>query len=196
MFQLGYEARDKKLRHTASPQKALFLDRDGVINVDYGYVHQVENFEFCEGIFDLVSFANAADYRVLVVTNQAGIARGYYSERDFKYLTYWMLDEFRSRKCWIDQVYYSPFHPTEGHGAYRRDHPTRKPRPGMFLKAISDWNLSTKDSLMIGDQESDLSAAAKAGIVNTLLYDQQEAKIRNTQAHAVIDDLRNACSYL
>ncbi|MEE2875570.1 MAG: HAD family hydrolase [Chloroflexota bacterium] len=172
------------------------MDRDGVINVDRGYVHKKEDFDFCEGIFDLVESANRAGYRVIVVTNQAGIARGYYSEDDFKRLTHWMLNEFKSRNCRIDQVYFCPFHPTAGHGRYLCDHDTRKPRPGMFLKALSDFNLNAAESLMIGDKESDMIAAAKAGVVKTFLLNRKGVEPTNTQAFAVIENLRSACGYL
>lgn len=196
MFQLGSLEYKQKSGQLRTPGRALFLDRDGVINVDHGYVHKAEHFDFCEGIFDLVSSANSAGYRVLVVTNQAGIARGYYTEDDFRRLSLWMLDEFRSRDCVIDQVYFSPFHPSEGKGVYRCDHPTRKPRPGMFLKAFSDWHLSPRNSLLIGDKETDIEAASKAGISCTLLYRPDGLRVMNTRAQSQITDLRSADVFL
>lgn len=196
MFQLGGDLYKRKECSHALSEKALFLDRDGVINVDHGYVHKKADFDFCEGIFDLVASANLAGYRVLVVTNQAGIARNYYSEDDFRHLTLWMLDQFKSKNCRIDQVYFSPFHPSEGRGRYLCDHSTRKPRPGMFLKALSDFNLNAADSIMIGDKESDITAAARVGIKKTLLLSQQDVEPRSTQAFAVIKNLKSACDYL
>ena len=87
---------------------ALFLDRDGVINIDHGYVHQKENFNFIDGIFDLVKMANKHHFKVIVVTNQAGIARGLYSEDNFNVLTEWMISEFNKNNAYIDKVYFSP----------------------------------------------------------------------------------------
>lgn len=143
--------------------KALFLDRDGVINADCGYVHRPEEFEFLDGIFDLCKAAQALDYLLLVVTNQAGIARGYYTEEDFLRITAWMINEFRQRNVTIAKVYYCPYH-VDGKGVYRRDSSDRKPNPGMFLRAIEEFELAPEASALIGDQLSDIYAAEAAGI--------------------------------
>ena len=97
-------------------KKALFLDRDGVINVDYGYVHSPDNFEFIDGIFELVAAANQVGHLVVVVTNQAGIGRGYYNEEQFQFLTDWMKRKFVDHGCLIDGVYFCPYHPIHGKG--------------------------------------------------------------------------------
>ena len=97
---------------------ALFLDRDGVINVNHGYVHKPDNFNFIEGIFELVRIANRAEYLVIVVTNQAGIGRDYYTEQDFLTLTDWMKDQFATHDGHIDDVYYCPYHPQHGVGDF------------------------------------------------------------------------------
>lgn len=144
--------------------KALFLDRDGVINVEKNFVHKMEDFEFVEGIFELVASANQAGYLVIIVTNQAGIARGYYSEEDFHLLTRWMKKEFLARGCQIDGVYFCPYHPEFGIGAYRQSSKNRKPEPGMFFEAAFELNIDLKNSIMVGDRISDMQAAYSAEI--------------------------------
>ena len=145
-------------------KKCLFLDRDGVINFNYGYVHKIEQFLFLDGIFDLVKRANKLNYLTVVVTNQSGIGRGYYSVKDFKNLTRWMLNEFSARGAVIDDVFYSPFHAEHGVGRYKRDHHTRKPKPGMFFAAARKHGIQLSSSVMIGDQFSDIIAAHEAGL--------------------------------
>ena len=150
-------------------RRALFLDRDGVINVDYGYVHKVEEFKFIEGIFELVALAKSLGYFVIVVTNQAGIGRGYYSEEDFHALTDWMKTRFIEHGGLIDAVYYCPFHPEHGIGKYRRNSDCRKPSPGMFIQAKNDMEIDLSRSIVVGDNLSDMAAGEAAG-VGTLLH--------------------------
>ena len=121
--------------------RALFLDRDGVINVDSGYVHRIEEFRFLPGIFELVRQANACECRVVVVTNQAGIGRGYYTEIDFRVLMDWVREQFALQDAVLDAVYFCPDHPEHGVGQYRRQSPMRKPGPGMLLQAQQDLSL-------------------------------------------------------
>ena len=150
--------------------KALFLDRDGVINTEKNYVSRIEDFEFITGIFDLCSRALELGFRLFVITNQAGIARGYYTTADYEALTTWMLDEFASRDIQIERVYYCPFHATAGIGKYRQDSFDRKPNPGMILQAKESFNLNLPDSILIGDKESDIEAGQTAGVgYNVLL---------------------------
>ncbi len=143
---------------------ALFLDRDGVINIDHGYVHRAEAFDFVPGIFELVRAANVSGYRVVVVTNQSGIARGFFSESQFHDLTGWMRDRFSAEGCWIDAVYFCPFHPEHGLGIYRRESHYRKPGPGMLLQAARDWSLDLASSILVGDNVTDMRAGRAAGI--------------------------------
>jgi D-glycero-D-manno-heptose 1,7-bisphosphate phosphatase len=144
--------------------KALFLDRDGIINIEKNFVHKIEDFEFVDGIFDLVSCANGANYLVVVITNQAGIGRGYYSEEDFHLLMNWVQGEFLVRGGRIDRVYFCPFHPEFGVGFYRQASQNRKPEPGMFYQASADLNIDLTNSIMVGDRISDMQAAARASI--------------------------------
>ena len=149
--------------------KAIFLDRDGVINVDTGYVHRISDFKFLEGIFELTRAAVTKEYLVFVVTNQAGIGRGYYSEEDFQIVTTWMLARFESEGVEIKKVFFSPYHPVHGIGGYKKDDISRKPRPGMLLEAKREFDLDLSSSVLIGDKASDIRAGISAG-VGTNLY--------------------------
>jgi D-glycero-D-manno-heptose 1,7-bisphosphate phosphatase len=144
--------------------KALFLDRDGVINIDSGYVYQQEKFIFINGIFELVKKANVRHYKVIIVTNQAGIGRGFYTEKDFWDLMNWVKDEFTKHDAIIDDIYFCPHHPEFGLVEYKQDSYDRKPNPGMFLKAQKKHNLDMSKSIMIGDKDVDMIAAMRAGI--------------------------------
>jgi len=150
-------------------RKALFLDRDGVVNIDVGYLHEPGACVFLEDIFELVRMANHAGYVVVLVTNQAGIGRGYYSVDQFQAFTDWMLGEFQSRGARIDRVYYCPHHPEFGIGEYRQACACRKPQPGMFEQARADFDLDMAGSLMIGDKPSDLQAASRADVAHRFL---------------------------
>jgi D-glycero-D-manno-heptose 1,7-bisphosphate phosphatase len=150
-------------------QPALFLDRDGVINVDHGYVSQPEHFQFIPGIFELVRIANEHSFRVVVATNQAGIARGYYSSETFSQLTDWMLQRFIENGALIDSVYHCPHHPTEGLGFYRLDCQCRKPQPGLLLQAMAELTIAAPESIIIGDKPSDLEAGQSAGVGHLFL---------------------------
>jgi D-glycero-D-manno-heptose 1,7-bisphosphate phosphatase len=143
---------------------ALFLDRDGVINVNHGYVHTPTQVDFVPGIFSLVAAANAKGLKVVVVTNQAGIARGFYTEKQFHQLTQWIQDQFGLKGAKIDATYYCPHHPEHGLGEYLRICNCRKPAPGMLLDAISDLDIDKNNSIMIGDSMTDACAALEAGI--------------------------------
>jgi D-glycero-D-manno-heptose 1,7-bisphosphate phosphatase len=155
---------------------ALFLDRDGVINVDHGYVHRQQDFEFLRGIFDLARTARALGLRLVVVTNQAGIGRGLFCEADFERLTAWMCGRFADEGAPIDAVYHCPTHPTAGIGAYRVDSPRRKPGPGMILEARDELGLDLGASILLGDKRSDLEAGLAAGVGLNLLLAGHEAE--------------------
>lgn len=143
---------------------ALFLDRDGVINEDIAYCHRPEDCRFVPGIFALVRRARAASMAVVVVTNQAGIARGYYTESQFHAFMDWMRAQFAHESAPLDAVYFCPHHPTAGQGAYRQACSCRKPAPGMLLQAAADLALDMHASLLVGDNPSDLEAARRAGV--------------------------------
>lgn len=149
---------------------ALFLDRDGVINIDHAYVSKPENFEFVDGIFELCRTAKRLGYLIFVVTNQAGIGRGYYSEQDFLNLTGWMCEAFEAEGVVIDKVYFCPSHPTHGVGAYKVDSPFRKPGPGMLLQAAEESDVDLARSVLVGDKETDIQAGINAGVRCNVLY--------------------------
>lgn len=144
--------------------KAVFLDRDGVINKDTGYVYKAEDFHFLNGIFHFCRVAQKNGYLLIVVTNQAGIARGYYTEDDFLALNRWMLERFKEEGIQIASVYYCPFHPKHGIGIYRQDSKDRKPNPGMLLKAQDQFQIDLSHSVLIGDKDSDIEAGYAAGV--------------------------------
>lgn len=177
-------------------RRALFLDRDGVINLDHGYVHRPDQFDFKPGIFDLVRSANQSAYLVIIVTNQAGIGRGLYSEQDFLDLTQWMKEEFSRHGAQIDAVYFCPFHPTEGIGHYRQDSPLRKPNPGMLLQAAEDHGIDLSQSMMIGDKISDMEAGARAKIGRLLLLQDGASVESPDEPYARIHTLDEARSIL
>jgi D-glycero-D-manno-heptose 1,7-bisphosphate phosphatase len=149
--------------------KALFLDRDGVINLEGRYVHSREDFRFQDGIFELCRAAQDLGYLLVVVTNQSGIARAYYTEAEFLELTEWMIDEFAQREIQIARVYYCPFHPLYGVGRYKYDSPDRKPKPGMLLRAREELGLDLESSILIGDKLCDMHAAEAAGVGTKIL---------------------------
>ena len=150
--------------------RALFLDRDGVINHDDGYTHRWERFRFVDGIFALGREAHARGYRIVVVTNQAGIGRGLYTEDDFHALTARMCKRFAAEGAPIARVYFDPTHPEHGLGPYRRASAMRKPAPGMLLAARDELGIALAASVLVGDKGSDIEAGRRAGVRATLLY--------------------------
>jgi D-glycero-D-manno-heptose 1,7-bisphosphate phosphatase len=144
--------------------RALFLDRDGVVNIEKNYVYRIEDFEFSDGIFELCARAQRLGFVLIVVTNQAGIARGYYTVAEYERLTEWMLERFVANKIRIQRVYYCPFHPTAGIGEYRRESFDRKPNPGMILRAQQEYALDLAGSVLVGDKHSDIEAGRAAGV--------------------------------
>lgn len=174
--------------------RALFLDRDGVINVEGDYVHSSEDFHFHEDIFELCRAAQSLGYVILVITNQAGIGRGYYTEAEFLNLTNWMIDQFAIKGIHIPRVYYCPDHPVHGLGQYRRDSPDRKPKPGMLLRAQSDFGLELSSSILVGDQDCDIEAARAAGIGTKILFKPGfralDAQVCDYYVSDSLDDIR------
>jgi D,D-heptose 1,7-bisphosphate phosphatase len=143
---------------------AAFLDRDGVLNEDTGYVHRSDQVRWVEGSREAVRWLNDAGYFVFICTNQAGIARGYYSEDHVNDLHDWMNVELRKVGAHIDDVEFCPYHPEGVVERYRKVSDLRKPGPGMLKKLLSQWPVDVAGSFMIGDRESDVEAAAAAGI--------------------------------
>ena len=161
--------------HVPRTKRALFLDRDGVINEDLGYIFLPEDVRFVRGISSLCRAAQALGYRIFVVTNQAGIGRGFYSEADFLALMAWMQEQLGREGVRIDGVYFCPFHPEHGLGEYKRDHEDRKPGAGMLRRAAAEFGVSLADSVMVGDRCTDVEAANAAGLRQAFLLGNIEA---------------------
>ncbi|MBM3597459.1 MAG: D-glycero-beta-D-manno-heptose 1,7-bisphosphate 7-phosphatase [Alphaproteobacteria bacterium] len=153
-------------RAGAAPARraAAFLDRDGVLNIDHGHVHKPQNFDWVAGAAAAVRRLSDLGYCIIVVTNQSGIARGLYDDATFKALSDWMVAELGAQGGRIDAVYYCPHHPTAGLGALRMTCDCRKPAPGMLLAAMDAWHIDGGSSFFIGDKDTDLAAAAAAGV--------------------------------
>ncbi|GAC1425283.1 MAG: D-glycero-beta-D-manno-heptose 1,7-bisphosphate 7-phosphatase [Acidobacteriaceae bacterium] len=143
---------------------ALFLDRDGVVNREVGYLIHREDVEWMPGIFSLCHTAKHLGYRIVIVTNQAGIARGLYTEQQYHELMNWMRSEFHLEGITFDGVYHSPYHPVHGIGEYKREHEDRKPGAGMLRRAAHDLHLDLTRSVLIGDRCTDMMAANAASL--------------------------------
>jgi len=147
-----------------SRRPALFLDRDGVINLDKGYVSQIDDFEWIPGAAEAISAFNARNWYVFVVTNQSGIARGYYTEKDMQILHKYMVSELTKKGAHIDKIYHCPYHAEGEIEQYRKDSIDRKPGPGMLLQAMADFPIKRESSFLVGDKDTDIAAAHAAGV--------------------------------
>jgi D-glycero-D-manno-heptose 1,7-bisphosphate phosphatase len=150
-------------------KRALFLDRDGVINIDHGYVHKIEDFDFIPEIFDICRAAQKQDYKILIVTNQGGIARGYYTIADFENLTKWMEQKFLKQDIKITKTYFSPFHEQGIVPEFSKPSFDRKPNPGMIIKASEEFNIDLSESFLIGDSLTDIEAGKNAKLKQSFL---------------------------
>lgn len=161
--------------------KALFLDRDGVVNVEKNYLHKIEDFELMDGIVEVCRAYAEKGYLILIVTNQSGISRGYYSEEDFALLSQWMLDHFKGLGIIIEKIYHCPHHESID-GACE----CRKPEPGMFLRAQREYGIDMASSVMVGDNERDIEAARRAGVgMNILLSDHMNVSKADRIVHSL-----------
>lgn len=148
----------------AELKPALFLDRDGVINVDRGYVDRVQDWVWIDGAQDCVAAFKARGWFVFVITNQSGIAFDHYTEADMQAVHQHMVDGFSEAGTAVDAVYACPFHAEGSNPAYRKDSYDRKPKPGMLLQAMADFPVKKDASFLIGDKQTDIDAAHAAGI--------------------------------
>jgi D-glycero-D-manno-heptose 1,7-bisphosphate phosphatase len=145
-------------------RRAAFLDRDGVINIDRGYVYRRDDFQFVSGALEGARRLHELGFLLVVTSNQSGIGRGLYTEDEFNGLTTWMRSEFLAAGAPLAGVYFCPHHPTEARGGYRCTCQCRKPAPGMLLDAARELGIDLASSVMFGDQPSDLEAARAAGV--------------------------------
>jgi D-glycero-D-manno-heptose 1,7-bisphosphate phosphatase len=172
--------------------KALFLDRDGVINVERDYIYKIEDFDFLDGVFETLKYFQDKGYLLFIVTNQSGIGRGFFTASDFGILTDWMLQQFEAKGIHISKVYFSPYHPEFGIGEYKKDSLCRKPNPGMILQAQREFDLDLAASILVGDRESDIETGKNAGVgLNILVKSGYTVDLKITKADRVVDDLKS-----
>ena len=170
---------------------AVFLDRDGVINVDRGYTYRVEDLQFVPGSVPAMQSLHSAGWRLVVVTNQSGLARGLYSDDDYARFTARMRTELLAAGVRLDAVLHCPHLPDAAVAAYRQQCDCRKPAPGMLLRAARELSLSLPDSVIVGDRLSDVQAGRAAGVGRCLLVRTGHPITADDarQADAVYDDL-------
>jgi D-glycero-D-manno-heptose 1,7-bisphosphate phosphatase len=159
---------------------ALFLDRDGVVNKNYGYVYKTDKFDFHFEIFEICRIAQSANMPIVIITNQSGIGRGYFSESDFLSLTNWMVAEFNRNGITINRVLYAPESPEKELVSERR-----KPSPAMILEAAEEFNINLAESIFIGDKESDMLAAQRGGIRHRILI---ASEVGSTVASVAVEN--------
>ena len=166
--------------------KTIFLDRDGVINKETGYLHKIEDFKFINGVFEACQHYEQLGYKIIIVTNQSGISRGHYSEDDFRNITDWMITQFNKNNIQILDTFHCPHLPDSGCNC-------RKPKPGMLLEAKKKYNINMLESWMIGDKETDITAAISSGINNTILV-KSGHKINEADSRAkfIIDSINQS----
>lgn len=172
---------DKKVQN-----KAIFLDRDGVINKEVNYLYKIEDFVLINGVFESLKHYRESGYIIIVITNQAGVGRGYYSEDDVLKLHKYMNGLFKNNHCFVDKIYYCPHTPDDGCKC-------RKPKPGMILEAAKEFNIDLKSSWIIGDKESDILAGKNAGIDKTILVRSgHPIDETSTQSSYILDSIYNS----
>ena len=170
--------------------KVIFLDRDGVINKEVGYLHKIEDFEFINGVFDACQYFQSLGYQIIIVTNQSGIERGYYTKDDFHIVTDWMLRQFKYHGIEILDIFYCPHGPESGCDC-------RKPKAGMFVQANIKYHIDMLNSWMIGDKEADIKAANAAGILNTVLVKSgHNIDEKNSKAKFILDSIKQVVTIL
>lgn len=180
-----------------SKKKALFLDRDGVINVDTGYAFKQEQIIFIDGIFEFCRLAKSLGYYLIIITNQSGIGRGLYSKSDFTVLMSWMKKIFKEENCEIHDVYFCPYHPHEGKGKYKRKSSWRKPGPGMIKAAAKQHNIDVMNSVIIGDSYTDIEAGLGAGVKWRLILTNGGAgPLLDKGSHVQVESLYAAINFL
>ena len=168
------------------PIKTIFLDRDGVINKEVNYLHKIEDFQFIDGIFEACNHFLKLGYKIIIVTNQSGIARGYFKENDYHNLSNWMLKQFQKQSIDILDIFYCPHGPESNCNC-------RKPSPGMFFKAQDKYDINMRNSWLIGDKEDDIVAGISSGILNTILVRSgHKVNEQSTKAQFIINSIKDS----
>jgi D-glycero-D-manno-heptose 1,7-bisphosphate phosphatase len=177
--------------------RAVLLDRDGTLNEEVRYLHRIEDLVWTHRAGEAVARLNAAGWRVLVVTNQAGVAHGLYTEEDVQALHAFMQEQLRPYHAHIDAFYYCPYHPEARIPAYRQDSPFRKPQPGMYLQALTEWHIDAAQSYVVGDRNADLEPGHLLGM-QTILVETGYGSLEKaeTRASQVVPDLWAAVDYI
>ena len=171
-------------------QRAIFLDRDGVINKDLKYLYKIEDFIFINGIFKVCQHLQNLDYKIFIITNQSGISRGYYTQSDYQILSDWMISEFSKNSVTILDIFHCPHLPNSNCDC-------RKPNPGMLIEAKYKHNIDMQNSWMIGDKETDIDAANAAGVSNTILV-KSEYSIDGTTSKAkfILESIKESTQFV
>lgn len=176
-------------------QKAAFLDRDGVINVNYGYVSKAEDITFFPGVFEATKKLQDAGYQIFVITNQSGIGRGYYSEAEFHQLTSWITKQFQQHGVTISDTAFCPHHPEKAHPPYLQVCHCRKPAPGMINQLSEQYKVDKHQSVLFGDKLSDIKAAENAGLGFAWLIDSVDPTLNVDDTVEKIRPSLNALKY-
>lgn len=177
-------------------RKAIFLDRDGTINVDKDYLYKIEDFEFENGAKEGLKILNDLGYELIVVTNQSGIARGYYTEEDVEKLHEFMINELLKIGVKIRYCYYCPHHPEKAIAKYNLNCSCRKPNPGMIYMGITDFNIDVAKSFMVGDKKSDVEAGRRAGIRSILITKSEYVESEEEKNFLKFNKLYEFAKYL
>ena len=168
------------------PIKTIFLDRDGVINHEVNYLHKISDLKFIDGIFEACISFKKLGYQIIIISNQSGISRGYYSDEDYHKLTKWLVNKSKQNNVNLLDTFYCPHSPKDQCNC-------RKPKPGMFLTAKYKHNIDMQNSWMIGDREDDIIAANNSGITNTILVKSgHKIDELNSNAKYILNSLKNA----
>lgn len=186
------------MRKATASARAVFLDRDGVINVDRGYVHRAADFQLIDGVIDGLLTLQTAGYLLLIVTNQAGIGRGFYTEDDFLAFSLYVDAVLKSKGVYIARTYYCPHHPDAKVTRYRVACDCRKPQPGMLLRARDEFGIDMSRSAIVGDKATDVLAGQRAGVATKVLVGtgHQLSLCDMESANAYFSDLPSAASWL
>lgn len=165
--------------------KAVFLDRDGVINKEKNYLYKIEEFEFIDGVFETCRYFQSKGYLIVIITNQAGIARGKYTEEDYQVLTEWMTKEFAKHNIKISKVYHCPHHPD-----FSGECECRKPKPKMILDAQREFDIDLSQSILVGDKNSDIASGLTAGIGKNYLINTGHKIKENIFSVQILENLQ------